>query len=439
MGYWINIHHPQALDESRRDQLRVCVQEKSRSDMTKIPEGDLVFIYETEALSGKNVYKEDANGKRIVQLGQGGKSVIALVRIVRFRKGKWKWNGIPFVGSYDTREVECRRGFVPLDEIDKARLKAGLSKFNPRIPGGLRDLSKEEFNIMADLIGFEETDDSRGWSGQEVWDTIYSYMSMLKCELNQQEYSKADSRKELLAKLSKRTQGAVEYKYQNISAILAELGYPYIVGYQPHFGHYQKRLRDAVIRYISEDDKLSSTIVKAIRRTPAKPYEVTAISEIIVDPPPSRLNRSTRQSSNRRRTASGIDYTAKEAANRRLGHYGEQFVLALEKVRLTNRNRADLAQKVEWITKTKGDGLGYDVLSYDEAGNKLFIEVKTTNQGKYFPFLVSANEVAIPKKLSDSYRIYRVFSFSSQPKLYILSGPITRTCNLQPITFKARL
>lgn len=439
MGYWINVHHPQASDESRRVQLRVCVQEKSRLEMSKIPEGDLAFIYETEVLSGKRIRTESEDGKRIVQLRRGRKGVIALVRIGQFRKGEWKWNGVPFVGSYDTREVECRRSFVPLDEIDEARLKAGLRKFSPRIYGGLRDLLKEEFDIIAELIGFEETDDSRGWSRQEVWDTVCSYMSMLKRELVHQEYSKTAYRKELLVKLNQRTSGAVEYKYQNISAILTELGYPYIIGYQPHFGHYQRQLRDAVVRYVSEDNGLSSIIIQAARQTPTKPPKVTKISEIIVDPPTSRPIRSAKRSGNRHRVTQGIDYAAKEATNRKLGQQGEQFVVELEKAQLVKRNRADLAEKVEWVTKTKGDGLGYDVQSYDEAGNELFIEVKTTNQGKYFPFLVSANEVAVSKKLSDSYRIFRVFSFSSQPRLYILSGPIKKTCKLRPIIFEARL
>lgn len=440
MGYWINIHHPRAKNESRSDQFIVCVQEKSRPELSKIPKGDLVFIYETAALSGKTVQTEDSSGRRTVQLGQGLKSVIGLVRVGQYHLQKWEWNDdISFIGTYDCKEVETKRESIPLAEIDKERVKAGLSKFNPRIPGGLRPLSKKEFDIMADLIGFEGNDNAKAWSEREVWDTTDSYMSMLKCQLNQQEYSKADFRKELLTKLNQRTQSAVEYKYQNISTILAEIGHPYIEGYQPHYGHYQKLLKDIVIRYISDNKLLSSTIVRAIGRRPLKPAEVTSISEIIVDPPPRRPGLDKRQTNALGRGVAGTDYAKQEAANRKLGQRGEEFALDVEKIRLQALNRADLAERVEWVTRVKGDGLGYDIQSWDENGNKLFIEVKTTNQGKYFPFLVSVNEIEISKKLSDSFRIYRVFNYSSQPQLYILSGPITKACNLCPITFKARL
>jgi hypothetical protein len=40
------------------------------------------------------------------------------------------------------------------------------------------------------------------------------------------------------------------------------------------------------------------------------------------------------------------------------------------------------------VSTTVGDGLGYDVRSFDEAdGSELFVEVKTTGQGKVRPVL----------------------------------------------------
>ena len=40
----------------------------------------------------------------------------------------------------------------------------------------------------------------------------------------------------------------------------------------------------------------------------------------------------------------------------------------LERRRLLSHGRDDLAKKVEWVSDTSGDGLGFDVLSFDESG-----------------------------------------------------------------------
>lgn len=52
MKYWINIHHPRAINEARRDQCRVYLQERSKQRPSV---GDRVFIYETGALGGTSI------------------------------------------------------------------------------------------------------------------------------------------------------------------------------------------------------------------------------------------------------------------------------------------------------------------------------------------------------------------------------------------------
>src|SRR5262249_29826703 len=42
----------------------------------------------------------------------------------------------------------------------------------------------------------------------------------------------------------------------------------------------------------------------------------------------------------------------------------------------------------EWVARTIGDGLGFDVLSFNEAnGAERLVEGKTTVLGQFFPFL----------------------------------------------------
>jgi hypothetical protein len=68
------------------------------------------------------------------------------------------------------------------------------------------------------------------WSRQEVEATISDYFSMLSAELSVMPYSKAKHRRALLQKLNNRSPQSVEFKHANISAILIELGFPYVAG-----------------------------------------------------------------------------------------------------------------------------------------------------------------------------------------------------------------
>jgi hypothetical protein len=54
-------------------------------------------------------------------------------------------------------------------------------------------------------------------------------------------------------------------------------------------------------------------------------------------------------------------------------------VAELERRRLREAGRDDLADRVEWVAETCGDGIGFDVLSFSETdGAEKFVEVKTT-------------------------------------------------------------
>jgi site-specific recombinase XerC len=60
----------------------------------------------------------------------------------------------------------------------------------------------------------------RDWTRLEVAATVSSYLEMLLMELRGVPYNKAQYRRGLLQLLNNRSEGAVERKHQNISAIL---------------------------------------------------------------------------------------------------------------------------------------------------------------------------------------------------------------------------
>lgn len=123
------------------------------------------------------------------------------------------------------------------------------------------------------------------------------------------------------------------------------------------------------------------------------------------------------------------------------GDTGEEWVEQIEKLKLKKYGRYDLAAKVEQVSKTKGDGLGYDILSFDNNGNKMFIEVKTTtDKSKNNKFQISINELNASKHYGNKYYIYRVYDFKNSingPKYYVLNGDMFNNLDLQPISFTA--
>jgi hypothetical protein len=64
---------------------------------------------------------------------------------------------------------------------------------------------------------------------------------------------------------------------------------------------------------------------------------------------------------------------------RALGLAGEEWVISLEREQLSRLDRADLADKIRWVSRDEGDGAGYDVRSYWPDGRERLIEVMTTD------------------------------------------------------------
>ena len=71
------------------------------------------------------------------------------------------------------------------------------------------------------------------WSAHEVELVVADYFAMLRAELLGEKYVKADHRRRLEPLLDGRSSKSVEWKCENVSAVLIELGYPYIDGYKP--------------------------------------------------------------------------------------------------------------------------------------------------------------------------------------------------------------
>jgi len=183
--------------------------------------------------------------------------------------------------------------------------------------------------------------------------------------------------------------------------------------------------------------------MELVRAQVTEPAAVPTIEDILaalVEPPTPDPDARRYQSSQVRERPPGrrsIDYLAMEARNRSLGGAGEEFVLRFEAARLIQAGKKRLAAKVERVSETRGDALGFDVLSFEISGEERFIEVKTTAYGSLTPFFVSKNEVAVSREANDCYHLYRAFDFRRHPRLFTKRGALDQSFRLEPSQFVA--
>lgn len=280
---------------------------------------------------------------------------------------------------------------------------------------------------------------TKAWSREEVEATVADYFHMLTMELTGQAYNKTEHRRNLMGLLNDRSDAAIERKHQNVSAVLIELGCPFISGYKP-LGNYQALLGEIAADRVSRSDTFDKAALAAVQLSATAPSR-NDFSGAEVDAPRSsyRVEEPTKAISDWRSKHSDVrrDYLDREARNASLGAAGEAFVIAYERWRLTTNGKEKLAGKVEHVSKTRGDGLGFDVLSFEVSGKERLIEVKTTSFGKETPFFVTGNEVARSRADSDLFHLFRLFEFRRRPRLFSLHGAIDQHCRLDPVTYQA--
>lgn len=278
------------------------------------------------------------------------------------------------------------------------------------------------------------------WSPEEVAATVADYLAMLGHQFLSEPYNKKEHNRQLQRLLRRRSAGAIEFKHQNISAVLIELDFDYIHGYKPR-GNYQELLRTEVVAQLSRD----TTLARAAELTVTAPVLSTPIVESLADVlVPAPVGERERKRTYERQVPIsaprlGIDYVERESRNASLGSAGEEFALRVEHQRLWEAGEGRLADKIEHVSRSQGDGLGYDILSFETDGRERLIEVKTTSFGAMTAFFVSKKEAAISEERAQNFSLYRIFNFQASPRLFVLPGSLREFCNLDPTQYRASL
>jgi len=299
------------------------------------------------------------------------------------------------------------------------------------------DFSGGEATVVPLLqsLGFEVIRTGEDWTEEEVKATVADYFEMLRLESDGSAYKKSEHNEELRKQLKGRSKASVELKHQNISAVLAGLGLPFIQGYKPR-GNSQLLLRKSVQEYVTRHSAEVSEIVDALEEVKT-PAEKTYSAVLVNSPVREERQRLAAPMPWHQRLPRKFDFAARDEANRRLGRLGEHWVLGFEQQRLTDLGCPELFQRLEWISEARGDGAGYDILSFEDEVKHRFIEVKTTNGGIASSFILSHNELEFSKEMEGQFYLYRVFQLSSDPKLFILRGDLSKQLFLKPLDFRA--
>lgn len=277
---------------------------------------------------------------------------------------------------------------------------------------------------------------AENWSRHEVELIVQDYFEMLHKELSGINYSKTDYRNKLIRQLNNRSEGSIEFKHQNISAILRKYGQLYIQGYKPRH-NYQLLLEEIVISYLTGSSIIKNDFQKFVNFVPEIGNVKLNYEELLVKAPKTG-NANEDPGEYKSPMIRMPNYLKLEQQNTLLGEKGENLVIDYEKWRLISSGKESLADKIEWISKEQGDGAGFDILSKNLNGKDRYIEVKTTKLGDKVPIYFSRNEFNFAQKKSSDYFLYRVFNFYQDPRFFIKNGSFDTFCRIEPLTYIGR-
>lgn len=281
----------------------------------------------------------------------------------------------------------------------------------------------------------------RDWTDAENDLVVADYFAMLDKQLRGEPLNKAEHNRNLQQLLPARSHKAIEYKHQNISSVLHQLGLRWLTGYRPA-EHIQSSLARPVVDKLLARGELAERLML---ETAPKPLEIPSRAapspgDFVLhlrDAPAPAVAGTADTEECRNRLIRRVDWAARDERSRRLGRLGEEQVLASERARLEAADRPDLARKVRWVAAEDGDGAGYDILSYCRHGEERLLEVKTTVGGPRTPFHLSAGERECAAEHPARFRIVRVYDFLRRPETFRLRPPLEDAVRLEPTAYRA--
>ena len=110
-----------------------------------------------------------------------------------------------------------------------------------------------------------------------------------------------------------------------------------------------------------------------------------------------------------------------------IGRKGEKIVFDFEKEKLKKINLNNLSEKVRWHAELN-EKPGYDITSFDDKGDEIFIEVKSSSGKTINDVDLTKNEIMsmFNKKTKEKFYIYLVTNALTKPEIEVIKNPSER-------------
>lgn len=278
---------------------------------------------------------------------------------------------------------------------------------------------------MSDQLGIGDAPiySGPGWQNDLI---VSAYFDIHRIQIAGGKVNKKAIYRDLAERIN-RLEGYVENKMQNISAVLELLEMPWAKGLAPSRNRFETALVEAIQRHFDASPF-------AVFEEPS-PSIVLDTAAVEVEPP--QLRPAKPLDPKLERIARKYNHAERDFQNRDLGRRGEEFVLKRERDRLSAAGKHKLADRVEWTADIKGDGVGYDIQSFNLDGAERWLEVKTTRGNIRSSFFLTRTEHDVGLQHPEKWRLVRLFNFDKAPSLFRLRAPLTDRLNLQVDTWRA--
>lgn len=369
----------------------------------------------------------------------------------------YKWRAVKcFQDNWDIDAPEFDKMLIRSLRLTKNLLDSGqyfphrmIIQYASHKPNEVRDhfksLYDEEIDLLTRIQGFSNA------------------MNIIHKEIFSDRISYQDVRAVIVYLTLKFPERYFFYKFEMFKSFSKIILYPYtpVKGHFENIGHYNSMCQ--IIRYeLSNDQELLQLHMERLKSdcyiddglnilTQDFIYAVTKHLSMLVEAkayPPvaqSLLYESVEDLNTKPQSVSlrgvQINYTQTNIENKRIGDLGELWVLGYEAEKLRLKNLQHKINEIDHAAKNIGDGIGYDIVSLDENGNKIFIEVKTTRGPLDTPFFITSNELEKSKRDPENYLLYRVYNFDwsrNTADLLVVKGDLTKLCDC-PTSFKILL
>ncbi len=270
------------------------------------------------------------------------------------------------------------------------------------------------------------------------------YISELKDFLKYNTPKKLKEAKEFLMQSLHKSSKSVRLKLQHISSILVNSDLPYIEEFKPipradiDLIDWNETLN--LKKILTEKFNKKENILFFDQIADRNEFKPNYNFENLVEDKPEQdvFEKENLTEKKSIKIRPKINYIEREIKNTKLGEEGEKWVIAFEQNKLQKLGLSNLVKEIIWASKDIGDGLGYDVISFNEHQEKIFIEVKTTCLGKYSAFFLTQNELKVSTNLKN-FKIYRVYDFEKETKIYVVEEDIQLQLELTPTIYRATM